>query len=252
MKKIALKIGIAICCLVLLLLIYENSGCRYSGGDTLDFKKSEGIVSLSDINAGISTMDFSINTGLDYSEELAERVAVSYDLYPLKIMSIIDAGDSSGGYSYKAENASGKLRVNVIMDNKDLKYRHIRLSLWDGNSMLDSVMWKNSYSTEDDSKLFTCDEIADKIKVTCANKRELSFQLIEEGEWEDHSDREVVIILNDGSSITDFETMNRLGSAGNHKRKNYYAFRLLDDLSMEQVKEIRIGDLILRCCQGSE
>lgn len=62
-----------------------------------------------------------------------------------------------------------------------------------------------------------------------------------------------MIILNDGSSITDFETMNRLGSAGNHKRKNYYAFRLLDDLSMEQVKEIRIGDLILlRCCQGSE
>lgn len=72
MKKIALKIGIAICCLVLLLLIYENSGCKYSGGDTLDFKKSEDIVSLSDINAGISTMDFSINTGLDYSEELAE------------------------------------------------------------------------------------------------------------------------------------------------------------------------------------
>lgn len=143
MKKIALKIGIAICCLVLLLLIYENSGFKYTGGSTLDFEKSEGIVSLSDINAGISTMDFSINTGLDYSEELAEQVAVSYVLYPLKVMSILDNGDSSGGYSYKAENASGKLRVDIVMDNKDLKYRQIRLSLWDGNSMLDSVMWKN-------------------------------------------------------------------------------------------------------------
>lgn len=237
MKNRVILIGI-----ILIAILWLLSGKKYYGQPILKFDYGNSAIQVQDIQAYSNSMTFTVQTDIDYAAVSdMEQLQIKCDVYASKLLSTWEVGEVSSGQFYGFFDNNGKLAAHVGINSIGLKHRFIKIILCsktEDDWKPVEVSWSNFYFPQREIRYFTFEHQKSPIKVTCSNKRELSFRI--DG-FENQIGPEIKVICHNGVIIADVE--DSYGHASS-KRK-YYTFVLKDEVNIDDIQEIIVEKIRL-------